>query len=54
LKTLIQQMEAYYDAQMDSDESASETSTPAPPLSAEIERFLSELGGTLDNPETKD
>lgn len=54
LKSLIQQMEAYYDAQKDSDEPASEASPPAAPLSPEIERFLSELGGTLDNPETRD
>ena len=51
LKTLIQQMEAYYDAQVDSEE-ASSTSTQEPAsatqLSPEIEKFLSELGGRLD------
>jgi len=58
LKTLIQQMEAYYDAQLDSEdagatESSSSSSTDGKPasetiLSPEIERFLSELGGRLD------
>ena len=52
LKTLIQQMEAYYDAQLDSEE-ASSSSTQQPPntteLSPEIERFLSELGGRFDS-----
>ena len=51
LKTLIRQMEAYYDAQVDSEE-ASSTSTQEPAsatqLSPEIEKFLSELGGRLD------
>ena len=52
LKTLIQQMEAYYDAQLDSEEeSSSSTKEPATTtqLSPEIERFLSELGGQLDS-----
>ena len=58
LKTLIQQMEAYYDAQLDSEdagatESSSSASADGKPasettLSPEIERFLSELGGRLD------
>ena len=55
LKTLIQQMEAYYDAQLDSDEAATSSSpsasepTSETQLSPEIERFLSELGGRLDS-----
>ena len=52
LKTLIQQMEAYYDAQLDSEEAASSsTQKPASTtqLSPEIERFLSELGGQFDS-----
>ena len=52
LKTLIQQMEAYYDAQLDSEEeSSSSTKEPATTtqLSPEIEQFLSELGGQLDS-----
>ena len=51
LKTLIQQMEAYYDAQLDSEEASSpatETTASATQLSPEIEQFLSELGGRLD------
>ena len=52
LKTLIKQMEAYYDAQLDSeDDSSSSTKKPAATtqLSPEIERFLSEVGGKLDS-----
>ena len=53
LKTLIQQMEAYYDAQLDSEETPSadpgEASATATQLSPEIEQFLSELGGRLDS-----
>ncbi len=49
LKDLIQQMEAYYDAQLDSEESAAEKSTPTASLSPEIEKFLSELGERLDD-----
>ena len=53
LKTLIQQMEAYYDAQLDSEQASTddsgETTTPATKLSPEIEQFLSELGGQLDS-----
>ena len=52
LKTLIQQMEAYYDAQLDSEEasspSAEKSETTGTQLSPEIEQFLSELGGRLD------
>ncbi len=47
LKELIQQMEAYYDAQMDSDDSKSEDAVSTASLSPEIERFLSELGDRL-------
>ncbi len=53
LKTLIQQMEAYYDAQLDSEEASSapvdEKPESATQLSPEIEQFLSELGGRLDS-----
>ena len=53
LKTLIQQMEAYYDAQLDSEETSpanhEETSASATQLSPEIEQFLTELGGRLDS-----
>ena len=53
LKTLIQQMEAYYDAQLDSEETSAadskETPTSTTQLSPEIEQFLSELGGRLDS-----
>ena len=48
LKDLIQQMEAYYDAQLDSEDSPAEDSVPTATLSPEIERFLSELGETLE------
>ena len=49
LKDLIQQMEAHYDAQLDSEGSGSqETAAPAS-LSPEIERFLSELGERLES-----
>ena len=48
LKDFIQQMEARYDAQMDSEESSAEESVPTAILSPEIERFLSELGERLD------
>mgnify|MGYP002032029102 FL=1 len=51
LKTLIQQMEAYYDAQLDSEEASAaptdEAAAPTTQLSPEIEQFLSELGGQL-------
>jgi hypothetical protein len=49
LKDLIQQMEAYYDAQMDSEDPASEEPVTTATLSPEIEQFLSELGETLDS-----
>ena len=52
LKTLIQQMEAYYDAQLDSEDASSSPAkeqTPTTQLSPEIEQFLSELGGRLDS-----
>jgi hypothetical protein len=52
LRTLIQQMEAYYDAQLDSEEAskpAGEATASATQLSPEIEQFLSELGGRLDS-----
>ena len=52
LKTLIQQMEAYYDAQLDSEQASAaesgETTASVTRLSPEIEQFLSELGGQLD------
>jgi hypothetical protein len=48
LKTLIQQMEAYYDAQIDSEKSSTEQTGASSTLSPEIERFLSELGGRLE------
>lgn len=53
LKDLIQQMEAYYDAQVDSSQSTSEQSVPPATLSPEIERFLSELGERLDSEDEK-
>ena len=51
LKSLIQQMEAYYDAQQDEEEVSSERAGAAPEvnLSPEIERFLDELGQQMDN-----
>lgn len=49
LRDLIQQMEAYYDAQLDSEESSTEEPTATASLSPEIERFLSELGDRLDS-----
>jgi hypothetical protein len=50
LKELIQQMEAHYDAQLDSEDGKTEeVSEPPASLSPEIEAFLSELGGTLDS-----
>jgi predicted ATP-grasp superfamily ATP-dependent carboligase len=51
LKALIQQMEAYYDAQVDAEESKSDDKTPSVNLSPEIERFLNELGQQMDNEE---
>ena len=52
LKTLIQQMEAYYDAQLDSEEASSSSTKEAATtteLSPEIEKFLSELGGRFES-----
>ena len=49
LKDLIKQMEAYYDAQLDSEDSPQEESVPTASLSPEIERFLSEIGERLDS-----
>ena len=49
LKDVIQQMEAYYDARVNSSKPASERSAPTATLSPEIERFLSELGQRLDS-----
>ena len=49
LKDLIQQMEAYYDAQLDAEESSATEPAPIANLSPEIERFLSELGDRLDS-----
>ena len=51
LKSLIQQMEAYYDAQLDSEESKGDEAAPKVNLSPEIEQFLSEMGQTLDDQE---
>ena len=48
LKALIQQMEAYYDAQLDSEDSVQGEPAPTTTLSPEIERFLSEIGERLD------
>jgi hypothetical protein len=48
LKDLIQQMEAHYDAQLDSEEAKKENAVSPTDLSPEIERFLSELGERLD------
>ncbi len=47
LKSLIQQMEAYYDAQRDA-EGSSEEATSEVNLSPEIERFLNELGEQME------
>ncbi len=49
LKALIQQMEAYYDAQLDAEEAPGEAAASEVNLSPEIERFLSELGQQMDN-----
>ena len=52
LKTLIQQMEQYYDSQLTAEAAASskeEGSSPGPTLSPEIEAFLSELGDRLES-----
>ena len=49
LKELIKQMEAYYDAQLDAEETKSEQEAPSLSLSPEIEKFLSELGERLES-----
>ena len=56
LKTLIQQMEQYYDSQLtaESQSSSAESSSPAPALSPEIEAFLSELGDRLESDSEND
>ena len=56
LKTLIQQMEQYYDSQLtaESQSSSEESSSPAPVLSPEIEAFLSELGDRLESDSEND
>ncbi len=51
LKSLIQQMEAQYDAQPDSEGSEANAEAPKVNLSPEIEEFLSELGETVDDQE---
>ena len=56
LKTLIQQMEQYYDSQLqaESASSSSEQSGSSPALSPEIEAFLSELGDRLESESDQD
>ena len=54
LKDLIQQMEAYYDAQLDSEENPSKEAPAVSDLSPEIEAFLSELGERLEPGETEE
>ena len=56
LKTLIQQMEQYYDSQLtaESSSASSEQSGPATTLSPEIEAFLSELGDRLEGESDRD
>ena len=51
LKTLIQQMEQYYDSQLTAnpEPTSSTRSNPPPTLSPEIEAFLSELGDRLED-----
>ena len=51
LKSLIQQMEAYYDAQLDAESADKDTPPPALKLSPEIEQFLNEMGRRLDSGE---
>lgn len=51
LKSLIQQMEAHYDAQLDSEDPKDDEPAPKVNLSPEIEKFLSELGQTMDDQE---
>ncbi len=56
LKTLIQQMEQYYDSQLTAESQASseESGSPSPTLSPEIEAFLSELGDRLESESDQD
>ena len=59
LKTLIQQMEQYYDSQLTAEAeaaaaSAEEGGSPGPTLSPEIEAFLSELGDRLESESDQD
>lgn len=56
LKTLIQQMEQYYDSQLTAEAQAAseESSAPEPALSPEIEAFLSELGDRLESDSEQD
>ena len=44
-------MEAYYDAQSDSENGKSEETDTKVSLSPEIENFLSELGQSMENEE---
>ena len=58
LRTLIQQMEQYYDSQLEQQAEAPSSgggsSGPAPTLSPEIEQFLSELGDRLESDPDRD
>ena len=56
LKTLIQQMEQYYDSQLTAESSSTspEESSSSPALSPEIEAFLSELGDRLEGDSERD
>lgn len=57
LRTLIQQMEQYYDSQLEQQSespSSGGSSGPAPTLSPEIEQFLSELGDRLESDPDRD
>ena len=56
LKTLIQQMEQYYDSQLtiESSSTSPERTGSAPTLSPEIEAFLSELGDRLEGDTDRD
>ena len=55
LKTLIQQMEQYYDSQLTAEaSSSSEQGSSSPALSPEIEAFLSELGDRLESESDQD
>lgn len=57
LRTLIQQMEQYYDSQLEQQTespSSGGSGGPAPTLSPEIEQFLSELGDRLESDPDRD